>query len=207
MELSIEEAKVLAIYLELFNRPYNLEDGVLKRHVEAQNVCYMVGCLDGHLGEQEFIFSDNGPFSKSLQDTLNSLDQKDEAIKTFYQDYNKIHNKEYDNYEQQLSVLLKEYLSEMEILKFSLMCYLFSGVVSQDKGSELIASMIYFYRNVFPNGEFLTIAKGLECFGYNTDRHLMEQIWRDLISIRICKINVRKYNKKEKILKHQDFCY
>ncbi len=210
LELSFEEKLLLSLYLELFNRCYNPTDvrryddsGVLIRHIEMQNTCYLFQTLGVTPSNFGFMWEQKGPYSSGVQVLLRKLDFKGAHINHFYDHYNKKRNIWYQSYQQQLRELLFPYLSDEQIEKVAMTCYLLENTIQQEMGSEILAGMLFLIKTAYPGSDYSTIMKKLEERGYSSNSELTQEIWKTLSILGIIGMETKKFDVKKRVLREK----
>jgi len=208
MNLTYDERILLAIYLEFFNRCYDLDDKrkyeegseILVRHVEMQNIYYLLESLWISF-QYGFTWNWKGPYSSGLQATLNELDKKKLDIEKFYTEYNDTRNSYYNNrYSDQLSDILSNYLDERNIRKLALASFVLEDVLNQEQGSEILAGIIYIGKTVYPGQNLSIILPELNERGYNPSPELAEAIWKDLAILDIRDMDTKSFTRERKLV-------
>lgn len=209
MDIEFKEGILLSLYLEFFNHCYDTEDKreydkgkeILVRHVEMQNITFILQNLgiinDGH----SFMWDWSGPFSSGLQVILNKLDKKVASIKEFYESYNKNRNiAHYVTYEEQLKGMLFYYFRDNDIEKISKVISTIEGILKEERGSEILVDIIYIGKNILPSAslsEIIEYMKEKECY---INIELIERIWEALAVLGIRQTAPKKFT-RERTLK------
>lgn len=209
MDLSYNEKLLLALYLELFNKPYDINSNMvygiygtnynmLVRHVKMQNVCYLFQNLGINI--ENFSFSQNqySPYSPGLEALLMDIDKKEDNIINFYEEYNKKRNKDHNNYKNQLQALLHDYLDKQQIDTVTKACYLLEDITSVSMGSEALCSMAYLYNSVYPKTDYEEINRRMIARNIFIDDKLSYQMWKSLKILGIVEIKPKTLKPEEK---------
>lgn len=214
MDLKFEEKRCLILYLEFFNRCYNLDDerkydvspnhSLLVRHVEAQNIDFFLQSLGIH-SEYGYTWDWRGPYSPGFQLVLKSLDKKGEAIPVFYNTYNRDRSRGWNNnYSEQLQDLLKDYFYNNEIIKISKASFALEDILHQEQGSEFLADIIYIGKTVMPGSDLPTILEEVNRRGVNPSLEIAEAIWKDLGILGIRSVEPKSFTRQRTL--ENEFC-
>lgn len=214
MNLDFEERRCLALYLEFFNRCYNVDDerkydvspthSLLARHIEAQNIDYFLQALGIH-SEYGYTWDWRGPYSPGFQLVLNSLDKKEEAIPEFYDSYNKDRSRGWNrNYRDQLQDLLQDFFYNSEITKISKASFVLEDILKEERGSEYLADIIYIGKTVLPGSDLPRILKELNRRKVNLSPETSEAIWKALGILDIRSIEPKEFKRKRTL--ENEFC-
>ncbi len=192
------EELLLAIYLELFSRWYDPTDDrvcvlnpplqIPTRHMEMQNIIYILQCLGVELPNYGFSWQGLVPCSLELELTLNKIDEKGyEAVEEFYIEYTRRrYQRNYNSYTSQLMELMKEYFKEGSICKIANSSLTLENILIQEEGSKTVAAMIYAMHNSgnVDDGynELNDALKALQSMGWTTlpSPELTQNIWSAL---------------------------
>lgn len=214
MNLKFEEERCLALYLEFFNRCYNINDerkcdvapnrSLLVRHIEAQNIDFFLQSLGIH-SDYGYTWNWKGPYSPGFQIVLNSLDKKGEAISKFYDSYNKDRSRGWNiNYRDQLQDLLENYLYRSEVAKISKASFVLEDILQQEQGSQYLADIIYIGKTVMPGSDLPTILEELNSRGVNLNPEIAEAIWKGLGILGIRSIEPKQFTRQRTL--ENEFC-
>lgn len=192
MELKHREKFLLVLYLEYFDKEYDVSDdriinvgrGFLNRHVEMQNICYLMQCYNIYLGEDYgFVWNYTGPYSDGLSFDQNILDTKQVEINAFYKEYYDRRCEWATNYSQQLQSLLKEHCTVSQSNKIAFSSFVLEHIMKFENGSMVLAGILYLHKTVLPSADKIRVFEELEkrfgAYGIQIDRELEEIVWRN----------------------------
>lgn len=190
MNLSYKEKNFLALYLEFFNRYYDIHDdressrkNVFRRHIEMQNIIYLLSTMN-IMENYGFVWDFCGPFSLDMQEILVRLDKKEREIMEFYESY--LASRNGANYLTQLENSLIKYFDEYSIKKIAMASFTLEEVLSQDNGSEALARILYVSLSRLPGADFERVVEEFNKLkNYKLDEKLAEKIWRGCMLIGI----------------------
>ncbi len=196
MELTYSEKCLLAIYLEYFGKEYDCHDdrkinagnGYFKRHIEMQNVCYLIESLNSYLGnDYGFVWNYTGPYSNGLSDNQKELDTKTEEIASFYKEYN-------------TQTFLSEYCSSDDAKKIAFSSYVLENIMKYENGSMILAGLIYLHKTVLPVAKkerlFEELEKRFGVHGIIVNREFEEIAWLGVQIIGLAEIEKIEVEKK-----------
>lgn len=189
MKLTFIEEVLLSLYLEYFDKEYDVSNDklinikrhpILERHNEMQNVLYIVKETAAYSEEYSFTWNWLGPYSPGLEIILNELDKKNESINSFYEEYNLRKSKYFNNYKDQLKYLLSKYCSDSCIEKIALSSFVFKNIFKRNNGSQATAQIIYVSKNVVPGEDLETVLDILQERNFDIDIDMAKEIWKNM---------------------------
>lgn len=215
MNLKFEEEKYLALYLEFFNRCYNLNDErkydtptgriMLVRHLEVQNIEYFLQALN-IFSDYGYCWNWYGPYCEKLQNDLKHLDQKEESILEFYENYNKKRQEMCcRSYQEQLQYLLPEYLTRGQIARVSNAIFVLENILSKKHGSEYLADILYIGKTIIPGRGLAEIIEELKNRGIDIPPQMAKEIWRDLATLGLRHIEPKVVTRQRTLEKEQGY--
>lgn len=211
MSLNNGEKSLLKLYLEFFDKEYNVNDdstlnglGMPKRYVRMQNLVLFCDCSGINIGDYGFSWN-VCPYSPGLQLSLMELDEKTNLIEEFYKEYNSKRDKHFSSYQMQLREILGCREEQADYLALS--SYILKDIWKSEYGSILVASIIYYYTTIYPNESpeviFLDLSRKLRGAGIEADWDILYKIWKELSVLGIIKIQPKVYIPEEKSLSIQ----
>lgn len=189
MKLTFIEEVLLSLYLEYFDKEYDVSNDklinikrhpILERHNEMQNVLYIVKETAAYSEEYSFTWNWLCPYSPGLEIILNELDKKNESINSFYEEYNLRKSKYFNNYKDQLKYLLSKYYSDSCIEKIALSSFVFKNIFKRNNGSQATAQIIYVSKNVVPGEDLETVLDILQERNFDIDIDMAKEIWKNM---------------------------
>jgi len=198
MNITYEEGLLLALYLEFFNRCYDLGDDricsrdsnseTFARHIEMQNIIYISKCL--MICNEDYCFTWagwKGPYSINLENSINRLDEKPiEVIDQFYEEYNSKRVSIYGKFQESLATTLFDMLTKGVPAMAS---FVLEDILSQENGSDTLAKIVYIGKTVQPGQNLPYVLSQLNAYGDNPNQELAENIWKDLAILGIRKLD------------------
>lgn len=147
-KLSVQEEVILALYSELYNRPYDCHsepgpDGFNVVHVDAQKASFIFSEMMVPAGNYGFYWNHRGPYSEQLQNQLHALDEKEVLIEQYYSDFAVNRKKKLDSL-----------FTRGQQKKISRVATGMREIAQDDKGGELLGSLLYIGRTVMPGRGF-----------------------------------------------------
>ena len=143
-ELSYQEMMILSLYRKLFGKCYDCEEactnnqGIIQKHIDAQKVGFIFCVLGIPVGDYNFSWDLAGPYSSTLQNILREVDKKGKEVREFYKDNDDVILRDLLNNDYQISLINK-------------MCGALGQSVQKDeKGAELLGSLLYISSKVMP---------------------------------------------------------
>lgn len=201
MNLSFEEELLLALYLELYNKEYDINDNRLAeiepkdflRHIEMQTAIYLFQSMGLPL-DYGFIPYLHGINSQKLKVILFMLDKKGKEIQTFY---STPQNKNYGYHVHHVETSLEKYLTRNNIKKVETACVLFRNFINKDGVSEYLSKLIYTSKNIMPGSNFTKINKYLEEQDSKIHNTLSEIMWQNIQALGIIPIEIPELLRKK----------
>ena len=147
-KLSVQEEVILALYRMLYGKPYDChpaigEDGINAVHVNAQKASFLFSEMMVPAGNYGFCWNHRGPYSERLQGDLRLLDQKEDLIRQYYSEFD-------ENPQEKLDALFN--CGQQE--KIERASDAAREIVREEKGGELLGSLLYIGRTVLPGRSF-----------------------------------------------------
>lgn len=147
-KLNVQEEVILTLYMELYGRLYDchpvVEDGQVNiMHVDAQKASFIFSEMMVPAGNYGFCWNHLGPYSERLQIQLRVMDQKQELVQQYCSEFIK-------NRKQKLNALFTRGQQE----KIAKVATELREVAQEDRGGELLGSLLYIARTVLPGRGF-----------------------------------------------------
>ena len=162
MKLSFDEETILILYAEFYRKLYKApkknEDTTFK-HSDVQSLIYLIQQLvHSHL-DYCFTWNCHGPFSPNLEALLIQLDKKEELCDLFYQKYLPQRLFKSTN-----AKMIEEYYPSVYIEKIEQAIVVLNDIIEEygTFGCELMASLLYIAKTVFPGWGFDVIEEELK---------------------------------------------
>lgn len=147
-KLSVHEEVILALYMELYGQSYDChavvgEDGINIVHVDAQKANFIFSEMLVPAGDYGFCWNHRGPYSERLQIQLRELDQKEELVRQYCSEFA-------ENPKQKLNALF----TRGQQAKIAKVVAEMREVAQEERGGELLGSLLYIGRTVLPGRGF-----------------------------------------------------
>lgn len=179
MNLTFDEQTILILYAEFYRKlytPLEKEDELSIRHGEVQSLIYLIQQLVKSHQDYSFSWNGHGPYSAGLEILLRNLDKKEKLCTMFYKEY--LPNCLFKNNPK----MLEEYYPRILVEVIEQAIVVFDEILKDydSDGCELLSSLLYFSKTVFPGWGFDVISKELQAITSKFDEPLIKKAWRCL---------------------------
>lgn len=147
-KLSVQEEVILSLYMELYDQPYDCHplmgsDGINMVHVNAQKANFIFSEMMVPAGGYGFCWNHHGPYSELLQVHLRALDQKEELVQQYCSEFMANRKQKLDAlYTRGQQGKIARGIAEMQ------------EIAREEKGGELLGSLLYIGKTVLPGRGF-----------------------------------------------------
>ena len=155
-KLSVQEEVILAIYHLLYGKAYDCSpkldaDHKNPVHINAQKADFFFSQMMLPVGDYGFSWNYRGPYSAALQSELRILDEKATLVSEYYQDW-----------DARKDVKLGEIFTQRQMKRAKDAAEQVKEITSQEKGGELLGSLLYISTAVLPGYGFERVNEELQ---------------------------------------------
>lgn len=159
-KLTFDERAILTAYRRFYGENYLAQEGTnTDTHIQAQKMCFLLSLRGVSIGDFGYSWNYHGPYSAGLQSQLRALDQHADLVSEFYDSYQdecvlfSDGNEASALFTTKQRDLIDELSRSLKVLECG---------EDKRKWSELLGSITFLGRYVFPGADFNMVNRELQ---------------------------------------------